>query len=181
MKCREKRERPILFSCAMIVAVLEGRKTQTRRVVKHHPGTVVVDSGEPLARIITLDRYILAPYQAGDVLWVREKCIIHAEPTEREPGLIYYATEFAVGATAERWTPAIFMPRWASRISLRVMDVRAERLRTITEADAVQEGFGDVSQFAEYWDRLNESRGYGWALNPWVWVYSFVPMMKANG
>lgn len=86
------------------------------------------------------------------------------------------------------WNPSIFMPRWASRITLEITDVRVERVQEITEEDARAEGFpgerwatghGDYSeiapseQFRELWDKLNASRGFGWDANPWVWVIEF--------
>jgi hypothetical protein len=86
-------------------------------------------------------------------------------------------------ALADKWKPSIFQPRWASRIPLEVTSVRVERVNDITEVDAIAEGLtpwagsiGAVSAREKYhslWNRLNAKRGFGWDLNPWVWVIAF--------
>ena len=94
-----------------------------------------------------------------------------------------------VGVNAHGWKPSIFMPREAARLFLRVVDVRVERLQEIGNQDALREGFrscvangghmGTAAEmeprkvFADYWDSLNAKRGYGWDVNPWVWIISF--------
>lgn len=179
------KERPILFSGPMVRAILEGRKTMTRRVVK--PNLFIERNGGNLPPIeqshayfgVFCSRHVSCPYgQPGDRLWVRETWA--RGMTDEE--LYYRATDKEITDEEReegmRWKPSIHMPRWASRITLEVTEVRVERLQGITEADSVAEGIkplqgGAVSDFRLLWDHLNASRGYGWDANPWVWVVSF--------
>jgi len=86
------------------------------------------------------------------------------------------------------WTPSIHMPRWASRIQLRITDVRVERVQDISIDDIEAEGITHPldgphanqywreemgNDFAKLWDSINAKRGYGWDSNPWVWVIEF--------
>jgi hypothetical protein len=77
------------------------------------------------------------------------------------------------------WTPSIFMPRWASRITLETTDIRVERIQEITEEDIKAEGFQGLTKigfryaFGQGWNSINEKRGFGWSVNPWVWAISF--------
>lgn len=204
------RERPILFSGEMVRAILEGRKTQTRRVVRPQP-TWIESSGRWLwpippskvnpgccTEVVTASRewweYLTPnqrPYQVGDWLWVREACGVRSD---LRPYVIYRADHPDVRMPFEHihdnttcWRPSFLMPRWASRISLEVTEVRAERLQAITEADAQREGLQPsimghgypvfrteaLEKFRNLWNRLNGPRGYGWDADPWVWVVSF--------
>lgn len=211
------RERPILFSAPMVRALLAGTKTQTRRIAKprRRPSLFEVEEdGSPM----WTDGYILDPGNAGwrmadnpygvpgDVLWVKETYRLEqgaGKPAQSEGYLVHYEADGAANPEHE-WgamaRPSIHMPRWASRLSLRITDVRVERLNDISEADAIAEGIdrvennfgngpaycdyalGDIADNAEWyrdprrsyrslWDHIN---GPGaWDANPWVWVVSF--------
>jgi hypothetical protein len=190
----EIKERPILFSGPMVCAILAGMKTQTRRVVKFsnagcwERGSLPdswVDQSNPIG---TYPTYVNCPYgQPGDRLWVRETFLL------RESGkhAVYKAGMDSVeaagfGAMYGGWKPSIFMPRWASRLSLKVTGVRVERVQDISEADAIAEGrclvLGDErGYFPETWDTINAKRGFGWDANPWVWVIEFKRVAEAEG
>lgn len=205
------RERPILFNDAMVRAILSGAKTQTRRPVDmrrvsfiggreddHNDPALwgfadidgcwhVLDQRKPVwtGSGVPHEAYAIAcPFGApGDRLWVREA---HAfNPCEDSEGnaadrVLYRADHN--GAAPLRWRPSIHMPRWASRLTLRVTDVHVERVQDISEEDARAEGAsGGVpwlyedetyrTAFCHLW-----SDTYGpesWTANPWVWVVSF--------
>jgi hypothetical protein len=156
-----KNEHPILFSTPMVKAILEGRKTQTRRTVKPQPD----DSGLwnhsefPMSIDSNLEgwhgtvdetgenkRFKCKYGKPGSILWTRETF------TRDENGHIGYKASPETWRTKEngfndgtnwinwQWTPSIFMPRSASRIDLLVKDIRIERLQDITEEDAIKEG-----------------------------------------
>jgi hypothetical protein len=159
-------EHGILFSAPMVRAILEGRKTQTRRVL--NPMHISV-TGELL-------RW---PYgDRGDRLWVRETWRVGSD------NRVHYRADEPDGGGP--WRPSIFMPRGASRITLVVTDVRPERLQDISEGDAEREGVDGPScsdeaygwypsgSFRDLWISLNGKRpGCSWADNPWVWVLTF--------
>lgn len=176
------KSRPILFSSEMVRAILDGRKTQTRRVVKRQPIGVVsgpdydglfCETKDPVAR------YFACPYgQPGDHLWVRETFAVMqgvgAKYRADNPGAVkpseYWDTP---------WTPSIFMQRTWSRITLEIVGIRVERLQEITAKDAIAEGIEvDNSQlretpnFRELWDSLNGKK-HPWSRSPWVWVIEF--------
>ena len=184
-------EKPILFSGEMVRAILDGRKTQTRRVVKqkHIPFVENILNGfldgkwnqRPL------------PYgKPGDLLWVRETWAHNPEWTKPAYRADWKTPDAAIKTMDTKWRPSIFMPRWASRLTLRVLDVRVERVQEISEADAKAEGvnlatwelhhrrddsislsIAAIEEFKHLWDSINAKRGYSWDSNPWVWVVEF--------
>jgi hypothetical protein len=189
------KERPILFSGEMVRAILEGTKTQTRRVIA--PVQPRDDGRWPAGRDPLGD----CPFgQPGDRLWVRETWA-RLYPTE--PAHLLYRADFEprYGAweqddtprhtiRVESWRPSIHMPRWASRITLELTSVRVERLQDISEEDAWTEGVtrvrGDLfgveglvpfehhypqDAFAALWHVVNPK--HPWNSNPWVWVLGF--------
>lgn len=162
--------KPILFNTEMVRAILDGRKTQTRRVVKPQPQSYSFDG-----RVYIFDEGELQKpsYQSGDILYVRETWC-------KVPGLppyVYKASCF--DGITRKWHPSIHMPKEAARIFLRVTDVRVERLQHITRDGAISEGCNaaiPVLEFQGIWDstiKLADLDRYGWDANPWVWVYTF--------
>lgn len=205
-------DRPILFSGPMVRALLDGRKSQTRRILSS-------DKPNSLFNGKWADSYVLDPgnaewrdndvrYAVGDRLWVREtlkrdddeawrfaadgKPITMSYDDPRVPHMIAWAHHKEAGTCV-----SIHMPRWASRLTLIVTDVRVQRFQEISEEDAIAEGahpcgvlpeFGGmpmwgidgeqlgntpVAAFSFYWDRLNGRRGFGWDANPWVVALTF--------
>ncbi len=150
------RERPILFSGPMVRAILEGRKTVTRRAVKPQPDFLgsMVDPNTPFKTLDAgLHARITCPHgQPGDRLWVREAWAADAQvdaiaPRDLSQGEpIWYPADFSVRQTGcsmiskGRGRPSIHMPRWASRILLEIIAVRVERLQDISEEQALAEG-----------------------------------------
>lgn len=176
-------ERPILFSGPMVKAILEGRKTMTRRVVKPQPIDVVKNKGlENSWCAVRLNGAFPAvcPYgQVGDRLWVRETWYVE----NNDDYYPYYKASEEHPEIFPKWRPSIFMPRWASRITLEITGVRVEKLQEITEEDAMKEGvnwqdtaglarFTAKKLFMTLWDSINGKK-YPWASNPWVWVIAF--------
>lgn len=165
--------RPILFSTEMVQAILDGRKTMTRRVVTPQPmmkdlyfaenrsdinAVKLADYRIKLDQVKKADilRYKKAPYQPGDILWVRETwvpyagencaCSYYGYECKCEPYWYRanwsedFANECEYPEDRMRWRPSIFMPKEVARLFLRVTDVRVERVQEIGEADAVREG-----------------------------------------
>jgi len=179
------RERPLPFSGDSVRAILTGTKTQTRRVVvpqpaagvRYRPGGGAVEDGH--GRPI-VPRYGVPP----ELLWVRETWATapnfdHLQPRDLLRGSIILRRADNC-ATGGRWRSGRFMPRWASRITLELTDVRVQRVQAISDDDLIREGMGcpagaDVSLalFRDAWDTLNARRGYPWIFDPWVWVLTF--------
>lgn len=175
------KERPILFSGAMVRAVLDGTKTQTRRVVKPQPTGFVGGPGVTLrdgspAPLIPIDedsgdygREIHCPHgQPGDRLWVREAwrvidaadCFAPRELTAAHR--LWFEADGPHDPPAGRYRPGMFMPRWASRINLDVTGVRVERLQDISEADAMAEGIFPHVRGGWHWLQHNSSNLDDW-------------------
>lgn len=218
------KERPILFSGPMVRAILEGRKTQTRRVVKwnNHAGVNLSFSGLSMesrmpghAELYSRDgdarwqerANAECPYGVpGDRLWVRETWAhFDGGPIRDAAGGVMdvMEDEMVYRASSPRmitWRPSIFMPRWASRITLEITDVRVQRVQEISQEDAEAEGvFAHVAPYSigkvfrdhrgvkalEYfrslWDSINAARGHGWDKNDWVWALTFTRVVtEAN-
>lgn len=243
-----KAEKPILFSAPMVRAIIEGRKTQTRRICKPAMNEVgewadaVYPDGSgkgwiawwgkgPFSAEDTARRYpgnegFRAPYWPGLMLWVRETWGVGCRPDPRYGGIdglefradadwlgderdvlpLYPFKEYGGGFdppddfesdayAGNGWRPSIFMPRWASRITLEVVSVRAERVQEIGRDgrkahDVLAEGItpkqiehwakwlhpddAPAHTFGELWNSINGKKpGLSWAANPWVWVYEF--------
>jgi len=181
-------ERPILFSGEMVRAILAGRKTQTRRVIKCTGldclGACGV-AGEDMrfaGRDWVGNSVLLkCPHgQRGSKLWVRETW---QEDPVGEFGICYKATGHneKCKVHSHLWRPSIFMPRHASRLTLEITGVRVERVQDISEDDAKAEGVEPFAPddgryrigYAELWDSINAKRGFGWEVNPWAWVLEF--------
>lgn len=190
--------RPILMSAPMVRAIIDGSKTQTRRVasklVRHPdlgnlytPGALVLE-GEPQH---VIER--ACPYgRPGDRLWVREAWAPHPQ----DPCTVFYRAtveaETGFPVWSGPWRPSIHMPRRASRITLEITGVRVERLQDISEVDARAEGIdydpgeGGVfhvrslagccsdtaaGSYRKLWEQINGPES--WASNPWVWAVDF--------
>jgi len=192
--------KPILFSTEMVKAILDGRKQQSRRVINPQPcdtsaGFDVFNANIKKLQFIfeclchdTVLR-VTPKYQVGDIIWVRETWLM------ADDGYYYKADESRLSkelrmAYGYKWKPSIFMPREAARIFLKVTNVRCERLQDISADDCFAEGMAgeydgsclcpELREFQELWDKINTKRGYGWDVNPWVWIYNFERIEKPN-
>lgn len=200
-------EHPIIFSGPMVKAILEGRKTQTRRIVKPQPHQISATYGD----IEESEQYpgewfqwcnggdkcpsFTCPYgMPGDRLWVRESYMPHCgQPSQ--PGLPcgrysadaewFYAPDKGQKHPGSylvrgRLVPPTHMPRWASRITLEITDVRVQRVQEISEEDAKAEGIEEGNTwpymfkpaFSRLWDEINGHKS-PWISNAWVWAITF--------
>lgn len=185
---------PILFSTPMVQAILDGRKTQTRRVIKPH--------------LTDVASFIKCPYgKPGDVLWVRETWqeTTSLHPSDQNYGYIYKASdngrEWENNSENWKWKPSLFMPKQACRIFLKIKDVRVERLQDIDKQSAINEGvqiifdaethvpvykkynlketlgtINPILSFYILWETINGKGSV--ELNPWVWVIEFEQIEK---
>ena len=217
------KERPILFSAPMVRAIIDGRKTQTRRIVKpqesiHGPcddGNLywipAAMQGDPDPNCKTVLAVNKCPYGIpGDRLWVREthgfgwhdgvggySALRPSGKQHDRPDRVFYKADYPDDDEKHGkrcWRPSIHMPRWASRITLEVVDVRVQRLQDITEHDAEREGaatcdhFADAKRghptqphetsFAWLWNKINGRDS--WIANPWVWVVEFTRLEEST-
>jgi hypothetical protein len=185
------RERPILFSAPMVRALLDGSKTQTRRVIKMPPSwdcIVYADWGNGFWPYRSDDgespNYdnneipLNCPHgQPGDRLWVRETWAPHPD-FPRSVGRTVYRADPECEHDVARWYPSIHMRREYSRILLEIVSVRVERLIAITYEDARAEGVDltiwsgiAINGYKALWESINGSGS--WSANPWVWVIEF--------
>jgi hypothetical protein len=214
------KERPIIFNADMVRAILEGRKTQTRRPIQPQPASGVRPSPFVGSGIEDGHGYeIQARYgQPGDRLWVREALVDEqpgtgriaevreqwAQPWARECSLKEFldANEWRYAADEppawewERVIPSIHMPRFASRITLEIVEMRVHRLQEISILDVEAEGtpanpmkkksyrndnFQRLQDFRWLWDGVYFKLGLGWGVNPWVWAITFRRLEQTHG
>lgn len=214
--------KPILFSTDMVRAIIDGRKTQTRRIIKwrgepiefkykgldyRYNGTDYdnnIGDASPYSHsieVIDNDRYTEdyrylpdAKLAVGDILWVRETRAPLGDYPKCNYTFMYRAD---VPQEYSKWKPGIHMPKEACRLFLKVTDVRAERLRDISEPDAIAEGCISTAvvdpdgsdytgsyaseEFKHLWNSINSSPDKNWDANPWVWVVEFEITDKPEG
>lgn len=188
--------KPILFNTDMVRAILDGRKSCTRRLVKPEPQGYFEVSEEPLYIYDTDGNQgkITPPYQPGDILYVRESY------SELSFGYVYKADGENIDHLGNviKWHPSIHMPKEAARIWLKVTNVRVERLQEITDEQAKREGIQyyecptgftwkqetdmhncyttPIGAMQALWNstiKKSDLDRYGWDANPWVWVIEF--------
>jgi len=194
-------EKPMLFSAAMVLAILAGNKTQTRRIIKPQPaqregGISFCHHGDAMWSAIGLEgdrESYKCPHPVGSLIWAKETFLYRAQKT----AVLFRAecdqeSAAGLGGMYGGWKPSIFMPRWASRITLEVTGVRVERLQDISEADAKAEGamfwWNSLSRREQeetysgvghgprgcFHDLVESVHGAGyWKRNPFVWAYAF--------
>ena len=197
------KSKPIIFNAEMVRAILKGTKTQTRRVLRPQPVTpdahvvikkdklVIYERAGKAPGLGDIDATLSFPLLygvKGDFLWVRETF----RETQEQPGIIYRADGWEdVKANYHlKWSPSIHMPRWASRITLKITKIRVERVQEISIEDIKAEGtdfhydprkaWHEVyrNKFTELWDLINAKRGYSWESDPWVFVITFERLEK---
>lgn len=203
--------KPILFnkqiSTEMVRTILDGRKTCTRRLVRFLPGenpqwTGYIRDGLMLYNGRNEPCIIKASYQPGDTLYVRETwCGLPVNEAGHMRGhtIYYYKADGELRPKGWRgtWHPSIHMPKEASRIWLKVTNVRVERLQEIAAESALAEGADKyihtngeldenmtITSFIGIWNstiKKSDLDRYGWNANPWVWVIEFERCEKPEG
>lgn len=171
------KERGIIFTGESVRAILAGRKIQTRRVIKDDWWRCLdPDDEEDRAKAVAQCQY----GALGDRLWVKEVWAVPGT-ARRSDDPVHAGMNVVYRAKAYSWRSPIHMPRWASRITLEVTEVRVQRLQDISEEDAQAEGFPipgqlmtrlSVGYFRHAWDAINGKRA-PWASNPWVFAVTF--------
>jgi uncharacterized protein YhfF len=190
-------ERPIIFNTPMVQAILDGRKTITRRLVKQSNSAtttnffkldfndVVVDNGylKVKQREDDTRHRVFPKIEIGDILWVRETWGKYYDPVMPCCNIEHIVYKADNDLKDGKWYPSIHMHRSASRITLEITNIKVERLRDITEEDAIKEGInrGDCSEFnlmgvhralfSKIWESIYGAES--WQFNPWVWVIEF--------
>lgn len=204
------KEKSILFSGEMVRAILSGQKTMTRRIIIRsfipEPTRILRWKDDLWAPESNSGRMFInaswQPFkckygQPGDRLWVRETWAPKSGKIIAHNSIIQYRADDKPLEWSKKWHPSIHMPRWASRITLEIADIRIQRLQEITDDDILAEGcpkFGKVGiptygdhainpwpyekhserrWWQSLWNSINEEREYGWDKNPFVFVISF--------
>ncbi|MDV2874429.1 hypothetical protein [Phytobacter diazotrophicus] len=184
------KERGMIFNAEMVRAILDGRKTKTRRIMKVDCMDICEKDDGSLwpwreDEENHGDYWYPCPFgDVGDRIWVRETFAYGTDFGETDVGCFYRATDpgWDDNDTGARWRPSIHMPRWASRITLEITGVRVERLNTISTESARAEGYpaereldgGNIDPwlwFRDLWDGIYPEQSF--KHNPWVWVISF--------
>ena len=191
--------KPVLFNTNMVKAILDGRKTVTRRICKdanerevplndfidNERRTYAIQSYSDLEHLHSVSLCeVKMPICKGDILYVRETWQCLNPYSDKE--YVYKAScDVDFASDIGKWLPSIHMPKEAARIYLRVTDVRVERLHDMKLKDFIKEGIkatGSIAgmfetlEFSDLWDATvdkNKMDKYGWNANPWVWVIEF--------
>ena len=193
--------KPILFNTEMVQAILDSRKTTTRRIIKVNNSLEFMGFKEGKALLgkgCCIHETIKAPYMPGDILYVRETWGI-SNPlgdfamNNRTAEYVYkagYSKGERIPMVREQeknlgvWKPSIHMPKDAARIFLKVTSARVERLQDITEDGIRAEGITEewpphaMDKFRKLWD--STTKEYRWETNPWVWVIEFERIEKSE-
>lgn len=193
---KENTMKPILFNTEMVRAILDGRKSVTRRVVKPQH-LRVLDSPYHKEHPEAPDKVLLEklcdpPYHPGDILYVRETFFEHKGRYYYKADGKHKALDDLIGGSFFKWRPSIHMPKDAARLFMRVTNVWVERLQDMTAQDSLDEGvklhLGGIlagksafDPFRRVWDSTIKKADlpqYGWYANPWVWVIEFERISK---